>query len=183
VRNPARLVKNQRTRDSTDRRNEQKLPFSDEELKKMYEACETKYGKQEIKWSRVIHSQRVEGQYARYNSKWNGQDLADFISVSVYTVLRISDVTTFHAERMKLTGEILLRTTKAGTHVYTWVPTWLQERIRARAGEYGPYIFGEHSRGALPRHTSCISIGPGPRNRMVSGVITPSIRNLATHYS
>jgi integrase len=38
----------------------------------------------------------------------------------------------------------LLRTTKAGTHVYTWVPAWLQERIRARATEYGPYIFGEH---------------------------------------
>jgi hypothetical protein len=37
-RNPARLVKNQRTRDSADRRNEQKLPFSDKELKRMYEA-------------------------------------------------------------------------------------------------------------------------------------------------
>jgi site-specific recombinase XerD len=144
ARNPARLVKNRRTRDSADRRNEQKLPFSDEELKRMYEACETKYGKQEIKWSRVIHSRRVEGQYARYGSKWNGQDLADFISVSVYTGLRISDVTTFHVDRMQPSGEILLRTTKAGTHVYTWVPKWLQVRIRARAKEYGPYIFGEH---------------------------------------
>ena len=142
--NPARLVKNLRTRDSTDRRNEQKLPFSDDELKKMYEACEAKYGKQEIKWSRVIHSRRVEGQYTRYNAKWSGQDLADFISVSVYTGLRISDVTTFHVDRMRPTGEILLRTTKAGTHVYTWVPTWLQERIRARAKKYGPHIFGEH---------------------------------------
>jgi integrase len=144
ARNPARLVKNRRTRDSVDRRNEQKLPFSDEELKRMYEACETKYGKQEIKWSRVIHSRRVEGQYARYGSKWNGHDLADFISVSVYTGLRISDVTTFHVDRMQPSGEILLRTTKAGTHVYTWVPKWLQARIRARAKEYGPYIFGEH---------------------------------------
>jgi integrase len=144
-RNPARLVKNRRTRDSVDRRNEQKLPFSDDELKRMYEACETKYGKQEIKWSRVVHSRRVEGQYARYNAKWCGQDLADFISVSVYTGLRISDVTTFHIDRMKPTGEILLWTTKAGTHVYTWVPVWLQERIRARAKEYGPHIFGEHS--------------------------------------
>jgi site-specific recombinase XerD len=144
ARNPARHVKNQRTRDSADRRNEQKLPFSDEELKRMYEACETNYGKQEIKWSRIIHHLRVEGQYARYNSKWTGQDLTDFISVSLYTGLRISDVATFHVDRMKPTGEILLRTTKAGTHMYTWVPTWLQERIRARATEYGPYIFGEH---------------------------------------
>ncbi|SPE29606.1 hypothetical protein SBA6_1130028 [Candidatus Sulfopaludibacter sp. SbA6] len=144
-RNPARLVKNQRGRDAADRRSEQKLPFSDEELRKMYEACETKYGKQEIKWSRLIHHRRVEGQYARYNQKWTGQDIADFISVSVYTGLRISDVSTFHIDRLQPTGEIQVRTTKAGTHVYTWVPEWLQERIRARAREVGPYIFGDHA--------------------------------------
>lgn len=69
VRNPARLVRNPRGRDAADRRNEQKLPFSDEELRKMYEACETKYGKQEIKWSRVIHNRHVQGQYARHNQK------------------------------------------------------------------------------------------------------------------
>ena len=142
--NPARLVKNQRGRDAGDRRNEQKLPFSDSELQKMYDACETKYGKQEVKWSRVIHHHQAEGEYTRYNRKWTGQDLADFISVSVYTGLRISDVSTFHADRMKPTGEIHIRTTKSGTHVYTWVPEWLQERIRARAREHGPLIFGEH---------------------------------------
>jgi integrase len=144
VRNPARLVKNQRGRDATERRNEQKLPFSDEELRAMYEACETRYGKQEIKWSRVIHHQKAAGEYARYNYKWTGQDLADFISVSVYTGLRISDVSTFRIDRMLESGEILIRTTKAGTHVYTWVPAWLQERIRARAAQFGPLIFGEH---------------------------------------
>lgn len=142
--NPARLVKNQRGRDAADRRNEQKLPFTDDELRKMYDACETKYGKQEVKWSRVTHHHRSEGEYARYNRKWTGQDLADFISVSVYTGLRISDVSTFHVDRMKPTGEIHIRTTKAGTHVYTWVPEWLQERIHARAREHGPLIFGEH---------------------------------------
>jgi integrase len=144
-RNPARLVKNQRSRGSADRRNEQKLPFSDEELRRMYEVCETKYGKQEIKWSRVTHHHRAAGEYVRYNFKWTGQDLADFISVSVYTGLRISDVATFHIDRMQPTGEIHIRTTKAGTHVYTWVPEWLQERIRTRAHEVGPYIFGEHT--------------------------------------
>jgi site-specific recombinase XerD len=143
-RNPARLVKNQRGRDAADRRNEQKLPFSDAELKAMYETCETKYGKQEIRWDRSIHHKPATGQYARYNYKWTGHDLADFISVSVYTGLRISDVTTFHIDRMQPTGEIHVRTTKAGTHVYTWVPEWLQERICARATEHGPYIFGEH---------------------------------------
>lgn len=144
ARNPARLVRKQRGREAADRRGEQKLPFSDEELRKMYEACETKYGKQEIKWSRMIHHQRISGEYVRYNYKWTGQDLADFISVSVYTGLRISDVSTFHIDRMQSSGEIHIRTTKAGTHVYTWVPEWLQERIRARARENGPYIFGEH---------------------------------------
>jgi integrase len=144
TRNPASLVKNRRSRDAGDSRNEQKLPFSDAELKRMYEACETKYGKTELKWSREIHHRAVEGQYARYNRKWTGQDLADFISVSVYTGLRISDVTTFNADRMQPSGEILLRTTKAGTHVYTWVPEWLQQRVRSRAEAIGPLIFGEH---------------------------------------
>jgi integrase len=140
-RNPARLIKRQRGRDAKDRRSEQKLPFSDQELRTMYDACETKYGKQEIKWSREIHHQRVSGEYVRYNFEWTGQDLADFISVSVYTGLRISDVCMFHIDRMESSGEIQIRTTKAGTHVYTWVPDWLQERIRARAREVGPYIF------------------------------------------
>ncbi|HTX35734.1 MAG TPA: site-specific integrase [Bryobacteraceae bacterium] len=61
-----------------------------------------------------------------------------------YTGLRISDVVTFHIDRMKESGEVRLRTTKGGTHVYTWVPEWLQERIRARAREHGPLIFGDH---------------------------------------
>lgn len=133
-RNPARLVKNPRGRDAADRRNEQKLPFSDAELRTMYDACETKYA----------HHQRADGEDARYRYKWTGQDLADFISISVYTGLRIGDVTTFHIDRMLPTGEIQVRTTKAGTLVFTWVPEWLQERIQARAREFGPYIFGQH---------------------------------------
>jgi site-specific recombinase XerD len=144
IRNPARLVRNPRGRDAADRRHEQKLPFSDEELRGMYEACATKYGRQEVKWSRVIHHRKIEGEFVRYNYKWTGEDIADFISVSVYTGLRISDVSTFHISRLEATGEIHVRTTKAGTHVYTWVPEWLQERIRARAGKHGPWIFGEH---------------------------------------
>jgi integrase len=143
-RNPARLVKNSRGRDAADQRSDQKLPFTDDELKRMYDAAATQYGKQTVQWSREIHHRRVEGEYARYNYKWTGQDLADFISVSVYTGLRISDVCTFRADRMKSTGEIQVRTTKSGTHVYTWVPEWLQERVRIRAQQFGPYIFGEH---------------------------------------
>jgi integrase len=65
-------------------------------------------------------------------------------SVSVYTGLRISDVSTFHIDRLLPTGEIHVRTTKTGTHVYTWVPEWLQERVRIRAERIGPLIFGTH---------------------------------------
>ena len=123
-RNPARLVKNPRGRDAGEKRAEQKLPFTDDELKRMYAAC-PKYGTSD-----------------KY--KWTGDDVADFISLSIYTGLRISDVALFHIDRMQTTGEIRLRTTKAGTHVYTWVPQWLQDRIRARATVHGEFIFGAH---------------------------------------
>jgi len=121
------------------------MPHTDDELKRMYETCANDYGKQKVTWSRIVHHKRIEGEYARYNHKWSGEDLADFISVSVYTGLRISDVSTFHIDRLQASGEILVRTTKAGTHVYTWVPPWLQSRIRERAKQYGPHIFGEHT--------------------------------------
>lgn len=75
--------------------------------------------------------------------------MADFISVSVYTGLRISDVRLFHIDRMEPDGAIRLRMTKAGTHVCTWVPEWLQERIRTVDREIGPYIFGAHQTKTL----------------------------------
>jgi hypothetical protein len=83
TRNPARLVKNPRGRDAGEKRAEQKLPFTDDELKRMYTAC-PKYG--------------TSGKY-----KWTGDDLADFISLSIYTGLRISDVALFHIDRMQTT--------------------------------------------------------------------------------
>jgi len=48
----------------------------------------------------------------RYNHKWSGQDLGDFISVSVYTGLRVSVVSTFQIDRMRPSGEIHIRTTR-----------------------------------------------------------------------
>ncbi|HEY4362910.1 MAG TPA: tyrosine-type recombinase/integrase [Bryobacteraceae bacterium] len=145
TRNPARLVKNPRTRDGAERRNEQKLPFTDHELKLMYEVCETRYGKKDIVWSRDTHHKPAIGEPAQYIRKWSGSDLSDWISLAVYTGLRISDVSTFNADRLQPSGEVLVRTTKAGTHVYTWIPEWLQERIRGRAVKFGPQIFGTHT--------------------------------------
>lgn len=123
ARNPARTVKNPKGRDME--KAEQRLPFSDDELKRMYDAC-PKYGNTP-------------------KHKWTGDDVADFISLSIYTGLRISDVALFSIDRMNEAGEIRVRTTKAGTHVYTWVPQWLQDRIRVRAKAHGELIFGSHT--------------------------------------
>jgi integrase len=143
-RNPAKKVKDPKGREASDSRNEQKLPFTDAELQKMYDVCETQYGKMEIKWDKATHHKPAEGVVNSWRYKWTGRDLADFISVSVYTGLRISDVATFHASRMKPTGEITIRTTKTKTEVRTWIPVWLQDVIRRRSVEVGPFIFGEH---------------------------------------
>jgi len=146
ARNPARLLKNPRGRASSDPRQEERSPFSDEELKRMFEASETQYGKRSIRWSRKTHQRPAEmGLTANYKYRWTGQDLADFISISVYTGLRISDVSTFRIDRLQANGECHIRTTKNGRRVYTWIPDWLQERIRARAERFGPLIFGQHS--------------------------------------
>jgi hypothetical protein len=106
ARNPARLVKNPRGRAGGDTRNEQRNPFSDEELNRMFEASESLYGKRPIRWSRTSHHHAAEpGMMANYRYKWTGRDLADFIAISVYTGLRISDVSTFDAGRLEATGE------------------------------------------------------------------------------
>jgi integrase len=123
-RNPARLVRQKHNRNEDEER--ERIPFSDEELARMFKACESSYGKGEFEY--------------RYH--WTGQDLADFISVSVYTGLRISDVATFDVQRLLNSGECHIRTTKVGNKVYTWIPEWLQERVRERALVYGPRIFG-----------------------------------------
>jgi integrase len=145
TRNPARLVKNRWMRAGDNPRTKERSPFSDDELKRMFEACDTQYGKRQIVWSRNVHHKpAAPGDNANYRYKWTGQDLADFISVSVYTGLRISDVCTFHIDRLLTGGECHIRTTKNGRKVYTWIPEWLQERIRRRAG-HGPFIFGRHT--------------------------------------
>lgn len=78
MRNPAQAVKNPKGREMETA--EQRLPFTDVELKKMYDAC-PKYG-------------------TTAKHKWTGDDVADFISLSIYTGLRISDVALFNIDRM-----------------------------------------------------------------------------------
>src|ERR1017187_2264688 len=101
---PAARVKGYKSRDAGDTRNEQKLPFTDAELRRMYDATET-YGKKDPK--------------QEYKYTITGKDLSDFISVSVYTGLRISDVSTFRSVRMNEIGEVVVRTRKNGATVST----------------------------------------------------------------
>jgi integrase len=96
---------------------------------RMYEATET-YGKLDPK--------------DEYRFTVTGKDLSDFISVSTYTGLRISDVSAFNSNRMNENGEVVIRTKKNGATVSTWVPVWLQQIIRRRSLEVGPLIFGTH---------------------------------------
>jgi integrase len=123
--NPARF-KTRRTRNESD--TSERIPFSDEEVERMFRACAEQY---------------AQGENA-YRYRWTGQDLSDFIAVSVYTGLRISDVATFRARRLKANGDCFIRTTKTGKEVCTWIPIWLQERVRARVKQFGDLIFGKH---------------------------------------
>jgi hypothetical protein len=104
---PAARVKAYKSRDATDTRGEQKLPFDDSELRRMYAATGT-YGKEDPK--------------QEYKYRITGRDLSDFISVSVYTGLRISDVSTFHVSRLNEIGEVVIRAKKNGALVSTWLP-------------------------------------------------------------
>lgn len=121
--NPVPRSKRRRTR--AEQEEKERIPFTDHEVERMYMACRGEYNKTK---SRPLI--------------WKGEDLEDFISISVYTGLRISDVAKFHIERLKPGGDVHIRTTKNGRKVYTWVPEWLEERIRIRAMKFGSFIFG-----------------------------------------
>jgi integrase len=142
IESPAKLIRGARGKAANNQK--ERIPFSDEELQEMYDACEHRYGKTPIKWSREVHHRPAKNEIVNYRYVWTGEDVADFISVSTYTGLRISDVATFHADRLQKNGECHVRTTKTGSKVCTWIPEWLQERIRARSAKYGPLIFGAH---------------------------------------
>jgi integrase len=65
----------------------------------------------------------------------------DFIMMSVYTGMRISDVVTFDVAKRLQGNDILIRMHKTGNELFTWIPDWLVERLRAREKKQGPLIF------------------------------------------
>lgn len=147
-RNPARIkTLHNRAICQGEEHERQKEPFTDDDLERMYAGCR-EYGQTEIReWPKKKGGRIVTNAfgYRNYHRKWTGQDLADFITIGVYTGLRIGNLATFHIERLKPNGEVHIRTAKGGNKVCTWVPDWIAAIMRERAKRIGPLIFGEHT--------------------------------------
>lgn len=97
-----------------------KAPFTDEELDRLQSACDA-----------VNQGRR----------NWTGEDARDFIYLSLYTGLRISDVATFDIAKRLTGNNVFLRTHKTGQPLSTYIPTWLVERLKARERQHGTLIF------------------------------------------
>ncbi len=78
---------------------------------------------------------------------WTGDDLKDFIWVLTYTGLRISDAALFDMERLQ-GNEVFLHAKKNGGDVFTLIPDWLCDRLKARAKRFGrkPFLIGSSKR-------------------------------------
>jgi integrase len=103
-----------------------KAPFSDDELKRILDACD-RVGV--VQWKNGGKS-----------GIWTGNDAKDFVYFLTYTGLRISDAGLFRMDRMR-GNEVFLRAKKNGGDVFTWIPDWLVERLVQRANHHGPRPF------------------------------------------
>ena len=103
-----------------------KMPFTDSELNRIYAACDT------------IGKPIPPGPGHR---EWGGEDVKDFILLSIYTGMRISDVATFDISQRLKGNDIYLRMHKTKKELYTWIPDWLVNRLRARERTYGKLLF------------------------------------------
>jgi site-specific recombinase XerD len=94
-----------------------KTPFTAAEMDRIYAACDAIGG--------PTHP-------GPGHTNWAGEDMKDFIMLSVYTGLRISDVATFDiTERLK-GNNVFVRVHKTKKELYTWIPDWLVSRLHAR---------------------------------------------------
>ena len=103
-----------------------KMPFTDDELGRLFKACDD------------LGEPTPQGPGYR---PWGGEDAKDFILLSIYTGLRISDVATFNIEKRLNGNDIFLRMHKTRKELYTWIPGWLVERLHAREKKHGSMIF------------------------------------------
>ena len=152
-----------------------KSPFTDEELERLYAACDK------------IGPQLKQGPGYR---TWGGEDVKDFIYLSIYTGLRISDVATFDVTKRLKGNDVFLRMHKTRRPLFTWIPDWLVERLRARQKGHGPMIFAAGvTRNAkqlcdIWRHTFVrILLEKGVPAPDVAELIGDSEQILRTHYA
>jgi site-specific recombinase XerD len=103
-----------------------KAPFTDEELGRIFSACD------------IIGAPTKPGPGYR---TWSGEDAKDFIYLSIYTGLRISDVATFDATKRLQGNNVFLRMHKTAKPLSTWIPDWLVDRLRSREERNGALIF------------------------------------------
>lgn len=98
-----------------------KSPFTVEELNRIFAACD-----------------QIGPAPGPPRRTWGGEDAKDFIYLSIYTGLRISDVATFDITKRLQGNDVFLRMHKTRKPLYSWIPDWLVERLKAR---HGPLIF------------------------------------------
>ncbi len=103
-----------------------KSPFTDAEMQRIFDACDG------------LGGPTAPGPGYR---EWSGQDVKDFIMLSIYTGLRISDAATFDVEKRLKGNEVFLRMHKTRKELYTWVPDWLRDVLLRRAAIHGPLVF------------------------------------------
>lgn len=103
-----------------------RTPFTDEELERMQKACDQ------------IGPPIPGGPGMR---PWGGEDVRDFILISIYTGLRISDVCLFDVSKRLDGNNVFLRMHKTQKPLETWIPDFLVDRLRAREQRLGPMIF------------------------------------------
>jgi integrase len=103
-----------------------KMPFTDDELDRIYKACD------------AIGGPKPPGPGYR---PWGGEDVKDFVMLSIYTGLRISDVSTFNVAERLNGNDVFLRMHKTQKELFTWIPDWLVNRLRTREKNHGPLIF------------------------------------------
>ena len=103
-----------------------KLPFTDAEMQRIYAACDK------------LGGPVPPGPGHR---DWTGEDVKDFVLLSVFTGLRISDVSTFDIRGRLKGNDVYLRMHKTRKELWTWIPDWLVARLRDRESKYGTLIF------------------------------------------
>lgn len=103
-----------------------KAPFTDAEMARIYAACD------------ALGEATSPGPGYR---QWSGEDVKDFIMLSVYTGLRISDIAIFNMDERLQGNDVFRRMHKTRKELYTWIPDWLVARLHARREKHGAMIF------------------------------------------